>query len=234
MHLFSKMGGLWAFLLAVSMALAPLRADQAFACKAVTVKPDGVFTIGGLDFAVVVSDPSWSSVEQGDFPADANFPQDTPASFATQVTFHPKTGDPIQLGEKMDKIDDSSFKLSYHADGVNGNPFKVENLIAVEVHLPAASFAGKSVMVDDDAVALPVTVGQNSLNDKWGATKVTFPVDGGTVTIEGDLKVHIQDDRFYDKDFFLFWLVIAKSDAPPAPVNLDLTIGFHPDAPAGK
>jgi hypothetical protein len=234
MNLFSGRNLSLGLFFAASILALPLRADQAFACKAVTLKPDGIFTIGGLDFRVVVSDPSWSSVDQGEFPADATFPQDTPASFATQVTFHPKTGDPILLGEKLDKIDDSSFKLSYHADGVNGNPFQVANLIAVEVNLPAASFAGKSVMVDDDAVALPVTPGQNSLNDKWGATKVTFPVDGGTVTIEGDLKVHIQDDRVYQKDFFLFWLVIAKSDMGGAPADLNLTVGFHPDAPAGK
>jgi len=234
MPLFSKTRLLLILLFGLSIGTCPLPADPAFDCKIVKLGPTGTFNVSGLDFGVSVYQSSWVGVHQDVFKLDPGFPKETPASWEGKLMLQPGDGAPIVLHEKLERATDSSFKCSYRAEGANGSPLKVPNLLAFEVHLPAAAFAGKSLQVDDQAVELPATAGKNSIFDKWGAQKVTLPLNGGTLTIEGDLKVHVQDDRVYHQDYFLFWIVIAKSDTPGDPVDLALTISYQPTASAAK
>ncbi len=64
--------------------------------------------------------------------------------------------------------------------------------------------------------------------DKWGAEQLSIPTPKGKLTVRGDLKIHVQDDRPWQDENFKIWFPVATTQQPSTEAELELTFDVEP------
>ncbi|MBN8216368.1 MAG: hypothetical protein J0L75_06975 [Spirochaetes bacterium] len=183
------------FARAALLFLIPLAALNAQVLDGIRVKDSGMFEIHGMEFALTVFGDGWSSASQSPttIKANAGYPKKGAGTWELQGTFtHPKSG-AFRFVQTMKRVGDGKAEFAMALD--RDAPVKV-NSISIALSLPLAAFKGKKCFLDGEAVALPEAYekGKIGIVNKECKT-LSIPVPTGKLTITGDLKVLVQDNR---------------------------------------
>jgi hypothetical protein len=165
------------------------------------LRPNGVIDIGPLFAEVNYYDSNWTISQQHDkfelASPDTKVPATQPVTPAGGRTF---TGilttaqGPANLTETIAPTDGG---VDYSAVLTSDKALPT-NELSVAFLLPTASFAGKQITIDGDATMLPADAapkGQSQITAKDEAHEVNLPLPNGTLTIKGNFKFLVQDDR---------------------------------------
>ncbi|MDD5350623.1 MAG: hypothetical protein PHQ12_10475, partial [Chthoniobacteraceae bacterium] len=202
-------------------------AGAPFDAKNIKMQPGGAYTIHGLSFGMALYDFSWRCVTQKALETATGFPQTASTTWETQGGLKSKSGGtPIRLQEKIERLGDGSFRATYHAEGLRDVPF---NVLALLVEMPVDSAAGKTIEVDGAPLAFPANPVDKPLLDKRGVRKVVLPAEGGTLTLEGNLSLFLQDARQWEINLFRARIAMAAGGKTAADTaDLAVTITYKP------
>ena len=189
------------------------------------VKPDGTFSWNGVGFMVLHATPPWTVAEQKQIAIDAGFPKTGDGHWEITGTLPiPGVTEPLAFSEILDRIDASSFKASYSVHHLQGIPTATLALVAT---LQVVDAAGKDLLVDGAPLSLPADYGESKLLLKNDVHSLSLPVDGGTLTAEGNFGLLVQDDRAWKAKTFTIRLAFDPTVATLTQARLDLTLRFH-------
>jgi hypothetical protein len=193
-------------------------------------------TTGGLDIGdmyleVVHFDDNWKEVEEHDIY------QPTVTSPTTQPSSKVLTGDfPVGSGtfKLTEQLDPTDAGVHFSATMASDKAIAT-NELSVAINLQVATFSGKQITVDGDAVpmpAAPAPKGDPHIFDKDGAKEIDLPTSAGTLVITGDnLSVLVQDDREWGDQRYGLRIHFTPSDGQITSSKIDLQLKWKP---AGK
>lgn len=195
------------------------------------VNADGTFTVAGVPFGIVVYNPSYSMDSQRTVAPDKGFPAVAQAKagpvWKLQGAWRPRwDGAATRLTQTIERLGEKSLRVSYLFESADGAALNVPHLLAFQFELPAAAHSGKTVLVDGAEVVL----GDRISYDNWGPGVMSVPLPEGRLTIRGDLKIRIQDDRPWNREFFKVWLAVAQAPYASKTAALELVLDYAPDA----
>jgi len=185
-------------------------------------------TTGGLDIGddmyleVVHFDDNWKEVEEHDvFQPTVTTPATQPSSKALTGDFV-VGGGTFKLTEQIDPNDAGvHFSATMAADKAIAT-----NEMSVAINLQVATFGGKQITVDKEAVpmpAAPAPKGDPHIYDKDGAKEIELPTPAGTLTITGDnLSVLVQDDREWGDQRYGLRIHFTPADGQITSSKIDL------------
>ncbi|HBC87075.1 MAG TPA: hypothetical protein DCZ94_08985 [Lentisphaeria bacterium] len=106
-----------------------------------------------------------------------------------------------------------SFNTNLVISSVNASSFEYEinlqsqepvnsRLVCLSLVLPAPVFAGKEIFLGDNKLSLPDKLSGEKISQMGKIHKITIPMKGKTLVIEGDYEAGVFDDRAYKTDMF--------------------------------
>lgn len=220
----------FAFALALTFtALQSVRAADPVDSRYFQVKGDGTFIVSGIPFGIVVYNASYAVDGQQSVTIDKDYPKTAPGKtgpiWKTKGMWQPKWGGgATRFTQTVERISEKSLRVSYAFEGADGAALNVPHLLAFQFELPAEKHEGKIALVDGSEV--PFSTGLSY--DNWGPAMMTVPLPEGRLTIRGDLKIRMQDDRPWNSDYFKVWLAIAQAPYSSKTASLDLVFEYNP------
>ena len=210
-------------------SILPGRAAESVDTKYFKVNADGTFTVSQIPFGIVVYNPSYATDGQRSVTIDKGFPLVTPGkagpTWKLQGVWQPRWGgSAIKFTETIERLGEKSLHVVYIFESGEGAALNIPHLLAFQFELPAEKHAGKTVLVDGAEVPLSEKVSY----DNWGPGVMSIPLPEGRLVIRGDLKIRIQDDRPWSRDFFKVWLAIAQAPYTSKTATLDLVFDYAP------
>jgi hypothetical protein len=192
-------------------------------------------TTGGLDIGdmyleVVHFDDNWKEVEEHDiYQPTVTSPTTQPSSKVLTGDF-PVGGGTFKLTEQLDPTDAGvHFSATMSSDKAIAT-----NELSVAINLQVATFSGKQITVDGEAVpmpAAPAPKGDPHIYDKDGAKEIDLPTPTGTLVITGDnLSVLVQDDREWGDQRYGLRIHFTPSDGQITSSKIDLQLKWKPAA----
>lgn len=159
------------------------------------LRTSGGIDIGDVYAEVVHFDSNWKETEEHDV-----F-QPTVQAPATQPSSKLLTGDfvtPPGTFKLTEQIDPNDAGIHFSATMASDKELTT-NEMSVALNLPVATFGGKQIMVDQQAVpmpAAPAAKGEAHMFDTEDAKEIDLPTPAGTLIITGNnLSILVQDDR---------------------------------------
>jgi hypothetical protein len=159
------------------------------------LRPNGLIDIGEISAEVYHFNGDWTISEQHDIfqPAEKTPPTTEPSSHVVSGVFTSASG-PFNLTERIAAADGLvSFSAAVASDKVLDT-----NELSVAFSLPVKSVGGKQIMIDKQPFTLPAEPakqGEAILLDQENVHQIEIPMPTGTLTITGNLNLHLQDDR---------------------------------------
>lgn len=189
------------------------------------IKSDGSFQAEDLLFALVVRNPKWaSSIQSGKtIRASADIPQTDRNLFRLQGKFRVRNGT-FQLDETFVFL--PSNRARYEVDLRSAEPVPCAEL-CLEARLPVSRFLTREIRFDGKTV----NFGKDYQPKRWvldlPVKRIEIPLQTGTLYMEGNLRVRLQDNRRYQKngDWSLRILLNPRSGTiREAGLKLDLRV----------
>jgi hypothetical protein len=215
---------------AASAARAQDAGDAVDIAPGFKLSPTGQLVIGPITAEIAHFDTSWSVTEQHDAfepsPAVGVAPTTQPTTHIINGTFTTAAG-PFHLTEHVDVIKDG---LAFSAE-VKSDKEVPTNALYVGLTLPTDSFSGKQLNVDGEAVALPAAPakpGNSGLFDRDDIQKIELSLPGGTLTITGDLNIHVQDDREWDNQQYSLRLQFSPASGQLKQSKIEFQMHWKP------
>ncbi len=167
------------------------------------LRPNGTFTFDEVDVFAGHFSPHFSKrLDQGSQQVTPGYPKQDGSSWQTCLDFYlPDVSEPITLTESVDKLDATSFSVSYDARHPTGVPSQ-EMFVRLEIPISIAS--GQSILLDGKPIDLPVeqATGQLFMDYDLMPHVLVLPSASGTVTVKGTFRVIVQDQRQWGKDVY--------------------------------
>ncbi|MBI4977826.1 MAG: hypothetical protein HZC28_10100 [Spirochaetes bacterium] len=208
-----------------TLALAALPLQPQEIIKSLKIKKEGNIEIDVMRIGIQVYDDNWSMNGQGPQTVTfaAGYPKSTPASYELKGTFKHKTGATFALNERITKINDSSisFEASMNTPGAKLNS------LALSVDIPADAVKGKAIMVDGQAVPVPLEFTGTTGVFSGEAKKIVIPLASGKLFFEGNVKIMLQDNRKWGPSFDLR-IYFDNSAGEIKDAAIKLNMGYEP------
>ena len=198
------------------------------AVSGLDLQPNGTFTLDQIAAFAGHFDKEWTRTDQGRFRPEAGFPRQAGAAWETGVLFSIQdVAEPLKLSQRVERIDDDAFRLSYRAEHSPGAPGR-EMFLQLEIPLSIA--AGKSILMDGVGHALPVEFRESLLFAGYETQRRTLVLPGatGTVKIEGVFSVLVQDQRQWKREAYSLRLRFSPESDPLLKAGLDVTVRHTP------
>jgi hypothetical protein len=161
----------------------------------ITMRQDGVIDIGVVYVEVNYYDSKWTIAQQHDrFKPSADGVKSESGAHVISGKLTTAGGD-ADLTERVEvaKPGDVKFGATLASDKALDT-----NELSMAFILPLASFGGKELTIDQQAVSLSNTApakGAAQIFEKDQAHEVKLPTPNGTLVVSGDFKLLLQDDR---------------------------------------
>jgi hypothetical protein len=191
-------------------------------------------TSGGIDIGddmyaeVVHFDDNWKETDE-----HAVF-QPTVQTPATQPSSKSLTGDfvtPAGTFKLTEQIDPTDTGIHFSATMASDKELTTKEL-SIALDLPVATFGGKQIMVDQQAVPLPAepaAKGQSQILGKDGAKEIDCPTPAGTLTITGDnLSILVQDNREWGDSRYGVRIRFTPANGQITSSKIDLQMTWKP------
>jgi hypothetical protein len=191
-------------------------------------------TTGGIDIGddmyaeIVHFDDNWKETDEHDaFQPTAQPP-------ATQPSSKLLTGDFVTPGgtfKLTEQIDSNDTGIHFTATMASDKELATKEL-CVALDLPVATFGGKQITVDQQAVSLPAdppAKGSSQLLGKDDAKEIDCPTPAGTLTITGDdLNVFVQDNREWGDQRYGVRIRFTPANGQITSSKIDLQMTWKP------
>ncbi|HSI85783.1 MAG TPA: hypothetical protein VK970_18510 [Candidatus Methylacidiphilales bacterium] len=195
---------MWYYIPLLFVAVATSFAAEAIRVDGLQTAPGGIFNFGGNEFQVKHFDPVWKASVQSQLIPEPGFPKVTGDEWELQGKV-PVEGaaSPLTLTEKLKRVDDNSFRVSYLATHPNGLPTKS---LSLTVEIPIDLGASQTVTLDNTASVLPAQFRDVVVLTNPRVRSITLPARNGDIMITSDvgtmMNVLVQDDRKFGADTF--------------------------------
>ncbi|MGD0463515.1 MAG: hypothetical protein ABSB74_13605 [Tepidisphaeraceae bacterium] len=192
------------------------------------LRTSGGIDIGDLYAEVVHFDDNWKEVEEHDvFQPTVQAPATQPSSKLLTGDFAVGAGT-FKLTEQIDPTDAGiHFSATMSSDKALAT-----NEMSVALNLPVATFGGKKIVVDQQAVAMPAepaAKGEPHIFDKEDAKEIDLPTAAGTLIITGDnLNILVQDDREWGDPRYGLRIRFTPGDGQITSSKIDLQMKWKP------
>lgn len=193
------------------------------------LQPNGTFTFDKIAGFTGHFRPDWTlRTDQTGLSAEAGYPKRTSTAWETRVPFWIEGSTaPITLDQRLEKIDGSAFVLSYEATHPTGVPTQE---MFLQFEIPVETGAGNSILVDRVPVNLPAepTTGQLFMDYETKRHTVVLPGATGTVTIEGEFSLVVQDQRQWKREVYSVRLRLEPREQLLTRASLDVKLRHTP------
>lgn len=191
-------------------------------------QPRGQLSVGGVAFGLGYYGPGWQPyVAQSDLVLSAGFPQAGAQQWSTQGALPGfSAAQPgLLFSQQISSAGEDAFDLLYTVSLQDENaPLATENGIFLQLDLPVAHSAGKSLLLNGQERPLPVLAGEVWLfSAAHGNHTLVLPTADGEITLSGAFALQVQDQRKYGKQEFALRLRFA----PAQPLVTQATLGFR-------
>ena len=160
------------------------------------MRPNGVIDIGDIYLEVNYYDSKWTIAQQHDrFAAVGEAKFDLASEAHTVSGVLTTAAGPANLTERVEAP--ASGGVIYAATFASDKAMDT-NELSMAFILPLASFGGKELIIDKQAVPLSQAApekGAAKIFEKDGMHRIEMPTPGGTLIVTGNFKVLLQDDR---------------------------------------
>ena len=213
--------------LAVGFATAQVQPAPGLSVAGLELKPNGTFTWDQITAAVGHFDVDWHSTDQTWTKPAAGYPKVDGTVWATRDFLATKSATgPIALSERLERVDDRSFRISYEATHPTGAPTQE---VSLQLELPLGMAAGQKILVDGVACDLPALFKEARLFvAAAGKHTVVLPAASGTVTVEGEFSALLQDQRQWKHDAYGLRLRFSPGGATLIKAGLVVTLRHTP------
>lgn len=191
------------------------------------------FSVGGNFFELQFFDAQWKVTTQSKLKPLTGFPQRNRSSgdwaWELRGELQPNPSQtPLLLTQKLNINSPGILDLRYDVKGLSG---LARNDLALCIQLPTAHLAGRSVIMDQNEIPLPETLGKPVLTRRSGIKEIRLPGRGGEMLLQGNFSIILQDDRKWSGKRFSLRLSLASTknvDADSASLSARLTwIPYH-------
>jgi len=195
----------------------------ALAGTALTVNPNGTFSLDGATFGLAHFNRDWQRT---------SFSTAKPESAGKRWTFRgskPAEGKAVSYEGTLDQEGADVFQTAWRVTLPEDLPTAA---LCLEIHVPIEYVAGRKVRLDDEELTLPAAFGETILFSRQ-AHRLVLPTRNGNIAIEGGFSAFAQDQRRWEGDTFCFRLGLARDAASVdgmAVAKLDAKIAFTPFA----
>ena len=194
--------------------------------KSLELKSDGVFTYHGDTFSTGLMDPEYHAISQKGMNPEKGYPQTAAGKWMIKGEVGAASGSPaFDLSETLGADGDDALRADFHVQKSDQKPYKV---IQLEISVPAATAAGRTLTTDGAALTLPKDPARNTLLYKSGVKKLVLPAHDGSLVVEGNFTVELQDERQWQGDSFQARLVILDSHATANAGDLSVSLRAEP------
>jgi len=191
------------------------------------LRANGAFAFDGLDFALVHFSPDWAAASQEGARAEAGYPHRGDPTWETRGALTVRGGDRLLYNQRVTRIDGRAFDAGYlvtHPEGMQTRE------LALQVTLPLALDAGRSVVLDGRARELPkesqrkVVLAEPAVK----ACTLLLPAATGMIEIKGVFGVLVQDNRQWKQDAYSVRLQFPPADDSLKQAALKLRLRYVP------
>jgi hypothetical protein len=222
------------FLLAAVLSVGVASAALAQDADSVEISPgfklasNGLVNIGDISAEVYHFNGDWTIAEQHDVfepSSAAAAPTTQPDSHVVTGTFTSEAG-PFKLTERLDGGDGVKFSAAISAEKELAT-----NDLSVSFQLPADSFSGKQIVIDQQPFTLPAApakAGSPHLLEKDGVHEIDLPTANGTLVITGNLSVLVQDDREFGDQRYALRLHFSPSTGKIKESRIEFGMKLNP------
>ena len=186
----------------LTVMLAFALAGDAWAALDAKLDNSGVLKIEDLTFEVVHKDEKWAPAFQRDLKPELGYPRIALDSHEVRGLLNTGAGR-YMFSQILKRADENSS--SYYAR-IIGTPTQATRQLGIELTLPAETYRGQRVFIDQKACVLPWWCHEEMLSDGKIAMEshaVRIPLKhGGTLVIEGRLAVSLIDMRAWGNESY--------------------------------
>jgi hypothetical protein len=192
------------------------------------LRTSGGIDIGDMYAEVVHFDDNWKETEEHDvFQPAVQAPATQPSSKLLTGDFA-TPGGTFKLTEQIDPNDTGI----HFSAAMTSDKEVTTNEMSVAVNLPVATFGGKQIIVDQQAVSLPAAPaakGASQILGKIDAKEIDCPTPAGTLIITGDnLNILVQDDREWGDPRYGLRIRFTPANGQITSSKIDLQMTWKP------
>ena len=182
------------------------------------------FQIDGLKFAISHYAPDWART------ATIQPATDYPKQDATSWTMQGNvklTGQEqaLAITETLTRTAEDTVRFAAKVTHPSALPTRE---VTLDVILPLATAAGKTFTVNGTAQTLPGDFKAVHLFDQRQAQSLVLPSPNGTITIQGNFSVHVQDNREWKGEYYVVRIGFVKMTPSPLSAEMTVDIRFQP------
>jgi hypothetical protein len=204
----------------------PAAAEPGVLRRVLRIEPAGDMKLGDAKMFIHFAGPGWrSGAGQGSAVApDQGFPTSGGGKWEVRGKYNsPKTPATFDFRQTVEDVDSDSVK--YSARLTNDAGVDTESLYLAIV-LPVSALAGKAVTFDGDPKVFPAEYKDQRVHGGDGLSRTVIPVQGGSMVVDGNYNVFVQDNRKYGSESFEIRLMFSIDGRVVKKGEMDLTMRF--------
>lgn len=190
-----------------------------WAASPFAVDEQGIVQVGGISWGTYYADTSWKTALQG-----SAFRSGKANGESWSGPYYDRRG--VDLFTLTQRVSEESGGALRVMSTVKAAPPVEANLLMYAGELPVDVFAGREIVLDGEAVALPADPPQNQVLDIRRARRVEIPAVGGMLTIETNALVMLVDGRKFGGRHFSLRIGYDKHKGMIGTTDVRLTMRF--------